>query len=277
MLRKAICTVAVLVILLVALNSSLAEEKDKVLAKVGEIKITQGYFDSIIEDMPPQYRAKWTTPEGKRQLLEIIIDIKLFCQEAHRIKLDEDPKVKTKIETMTERVLSSEYMKHLTAQIKIEEDELKNYYENHKGEFQQPEQVKARHILVKTEEEAKAIQKELKKGKDFAQLAKEKSTCPSKERGGDLDWFSRGQMIPEFEKATFSLKKGEVSGIVHTEFGYHIIKVEDRTEARQKIFNEVKSKIKTELQQQKEKETIEEAKAMLRKKAKVEVFEEALK
>ena len=277
MLRKTTYTVAILVVLLVTVSPLLAEEKDKVLAKVGKIKITQDYLNSITEDMPPMYRARWATPEGKRQLLERIIDMKLFSQEAHRLKLDRDPKVKLKIENMTERVLSSEYTKHLTAQINIGEDDLKNYYQNNKSEFQQPEQVKARHILVKTEEEAKAIKKELKKGKDFADLAKEKSTCPSKGRGGDLGWFGRGKMAPEFEKAAFNLKKGEVSGIVHTKFGYHIVKLEDRREAKRKTFDEVKARIKMKLRQQREKETIEEAKARLGKELKVEIFEEASK
>lgn len=86
-------------------------------------------------------------------------------------------------------------------------------------------QVKASHILVKTESEARKILEDLKKGADFAKLAKEKSQCPSKKRGGNLGWFGRGKMVPEFEKAAFSLKKGELSDIVKTQFGYHIIKV----------------------------------------------------
>ena len=88
-------------------------------------------------------------------------------------------------------------------------------------------QVKASHILVKTETEAKKILEELKKGASFAKLAQQKSECPSKKRGGDLGWFGRGKMVPEFEKAAFSLKKGELSNVVKTQFGFHIIKVED--------------------------------------------------
>ena len=87
--------------------------------------------------------------------------------------------------------------------------------------------VKARHILVKTESEGKKILEELKKGANFAKLAQEKSECPSKKKGGDLGWFGRGKMVPEFEKAAFSLKKGEISNIVKTQLGYHIIKVDD--------------------------------------------------
>ena len=87
--------------------------------------------------------------------------------------------------------------------------------------------VKASHILVKTESEARKILDELKKGANFAKLAKQVSECPSKKKGGDLGWFGRGAMVREFEKAAFSLKKGEMSDIVKTQFGYHIIKVTD--------------------------------------------------
>ncbi|KYK34379.1 MAG: peptidyl-prolyl cis-trans isomerase [Theionarchaea archaeon] len=88
-------------------------------------------------------------------------------------------------------------------------------------------QVKASHILVKKRSQAEKILEELKKGASFAKLAQEYSECPSKKRGGDLGWFGRGKMVPEFEKAAFSLKKGELSDIVKTQFGYHVIKVND--------------------------------------------------
>ena len=88
-------------------------------------------------------------------------------------------------------------------------------------------EVKASHILVEKRSEAERILEELKKGTDFSELAKKYSGCPSKKRGGDLGWFGRGRMVPEFEKAAFSLKKGELSDIVKTQFGYHIIKVTD--------------------------------------------------
>lgn len=88
-------------------------------------------------------------------------------------------------------------------------------------------EVKASHILVKTEGEARKILEELKKGASFAKLAEQHSQCPSKKKGGDLGWFGRGKMVPEFEKAAFSLKKGETSDVVRTKFGYHIIRVND--------------------------------------------------
>ncbi|RMD59759.1 MAG: hypothetical protein D6828_01055 [Nitrospirae bacterium] len=159
----------------------------------------------------------------------------------------------------------------------MSDKELENFYKKHKGEFKKPEQVKARHILVKTKKEAESILKELKKGKDFSILAKEKSTCPSSKRGGDLGWFGHGQMVPEFEKAAFALKKGEISGIVHTKYGYHIIKLDDRRKESQETFEEAKSKIKTELMREKVKQEIDNLLKTLREKEKIEIVDSALK
>ncbi len=254
-----------------------AKEEDKVLAKVGSETITQSMLDTIIEGIPPQYKAQMMTPEGKKRLLDRIVEMKMFSQEAYKLKLDKDPAVQSQIISMTEQVMASEYIKHIQAEIKINDDEIKAYYEGNKKEFQQAEQIKARHILVKTEDEAKAVRKELETNKDFAALAKDKSTGPSKTKGGDLGWFGRGQMVPEFEQVAFSLKKGEISDVVKTKFGYHIIKVDDKKKASEKSYEMVKKQIEDKLKQQKSKAVVDESKDKLMKKLKVEVFEDALK
>ncbi len=254
-----------------------AKEEDKVLAKVGSETITQSMLDTIIEGIPPRYKAQMMTPEGKKRLLDRIVEMKMFSQEAYKLKLDKDPAVQSQIISMTEQVMASEYIKHIQAEIKINDDEIKAYYEGNKKEFQQPEQIKARHILVKTEDEAKAVRKELETNKDFAALAKDKSTGPSKTKGGDLGWFGRGQMVPEFEQVAFSLKKGEISDVVKTKFGYHIIKVDDKKKASEKSYEMVKKQIEDKLKQQKSKAVVDESKDKLMKKLKVEVFEDALK
>ena len=254
-----------------------AKEEDKVLAKVGSETITQSMLDTIIEGIPPRYKAQMMTPEGKKRLLDRIVEMKIFSQEAYKLKLDKDPAVQSQIISMTEQVMASEYIKHIQAEIKINDDEIKAYYEGNKKEFQQPEQIKARHILVKTEDEAKAVRKELETNKDFAALAKDKSTGPSKTKGGDLGWFGRGQMVPEFEQVAFSLKKGEISDVVKTKFGYHIIKVDDKKKASEKSYEMVKKQIEDKLKQQKSKAVVDESKDKLMKKLKVEVFEDALK
>ncbi|MBD3917134.1 peptidylprolyl isomerase [Paenibacillus sp. PR3] len=142
--------------------------------------------------------------------------------------------------------------KLLSDQIKITDEDIKSYYDENKASFSTEEQVRASHILVATKEEADAIEKQLKDGADFAALAKEKSLdTGSKANGGDLDFFSKGNMVQEFESAAFSLKVGEVSEPVKSEYGYHIIKVTDRKEASSPTLEEKKADITDTLTSQK--------------------------
>ncbi len=150
----------------------------------------------------------------------------------------------------------------VVAQIKVTDEEVKAYYEANKTEFTIPEQVRARHILIKVgldasdaeKEEARKkireIQKKQENGSDFATLAKDYSEGPSSKDGGDLGFFSRGQMVEAFDNAAFSLEPGKTSDIVETRFGYHLIQVEDRNPESQKSFDEVKAMIREELQRQ---------------------------
>ncbi|MGE5586563.1 MAG: peptidyl-prolyl cis-trans isomerase [Bacillota bacterium] len=138
--------------------------------------------------------------------------------------------------------------------VTINEDEVKKYYDEHKDEFKEPEQVKARHILVNDEKTAKDIEKQLAAGADFAELAKAKSEDPgSKDKGGDLGYFGRGAMDPAFEKAAFSLKIGETSAPVKSSFGYHIIRVEDKKPERIPPLEEVRSEVEKRIKREKAK------------------------
>ncbi len=276
-MKKIVLAIVVLLLTTVGLVLANLEGKDKVVAKVGDEVITESYLKSVMADVPAIYKERMKDPKVKRQILKQIIDIKLLSQEARRQKLDSDPEVAAKIQSVMDRVLVSAYIDRIQKRIKISDKELENFYKKHKGEFKKPEQVKARHILVKTKKEAESILKELKKGKDFSLLAKEKSTCPSSKKGGDLGWFGHGQMVPEFEKAAFALKKGEISGIVHTKYGYHIIKLDDRRKESQETFEEAKSKIKTELMREKVKQEIDNLLKTLREKEKIEIVDSALK
>ncbi len=135
--------------------------------------------------------------------------------------------------------------KLLRPEIEITEEDMKNYFEENKDSFKQEEQVKARHILVEDEETANEIKEKLDKGEDFEKLAKEYSTdTDTKEKGGDLGFFSKGEMVKEFEEIAFSLKVGEISEPVKTQYGYHIIKVEDRKEEKEANYEESKEEIK---------------------------------
>ncbi|HAM53642.1 MAG TPA: hypothetical protein DCP92_24220 [Nitrospiraceae bacterium] len=138
---------------------------------------------------------------------------------------------------------------------KVSDKEVKDYYDAHKSEFAANGKVRASHILVKTEDEANKIYDQLRKGGDFAKIAREKSIdTASAKNGGDLGFFSRGQMVPEFEKVAFTLKKGEVSRPVKTPYGYHIIKVTDKQEGTVMDFDKVKDILTQKMTAEKQKE-----------------------
>lgn len=138
------------------------------------------------------------------------------------------------------------------SKIEVTDEEIKTYYEENKDTFTEPEQVHASHILLETEEEANEILAQLNEGADFAELAKEHSKDPgSAQNGGDLGFFGRGEMVPEFEEAAFSLEVGEMSGVVESEHGYHIIKVTDKKEAKEYTLEEKREEIREQLFAQK--------------------------
>ena len=150
-----------------------------------------------------------------------------------------------------QKLINQEVVNH----IEVSDQESRDYYDKNPALFKQPEKVQASHILIKVEpegdetkkaealEKIKKIQKELKKGGDFAELAKQHSECPSSAKGGDLGFFARGQMVKPFEDAAFSLKKGETSDIVETRFGYHLIRAGDRTQETTSAYDDVKEKL----------------------------------
>ncbi|MGB5620812.1 MAG: peptidylprolyl isomerase [Desulfobacterales bacterium] len=168
--------------------------------------------------------------------------------------------------------------------IQVTEEEAKKYYDEHTDQFKQAEQVKASHILIqvapdasdekKTEAKKKitVVQEKLKKGEDFAVVAKESSEGPSKSRGGDLGFFQRGQMDKSFEEAAFALEPGKVSDVVETQFGYHLIKVDEKKPEATLAFSDEKDKIEQFLKQQKTREKIESYLEGLRKNAKIDKF-----
>ncbi len=286
-----ITTLLVLSLTTVAVSIAKDNGQDKILAQVGKYKLTLKEFNDQIRSLPPQLQmAVQRNPELKKQLLDRWVQLNLMAMEARKQKLQDKPEVKKRIEEMTNALLAQEFMmENVSDKAKVTDKEVKEYYDKHKSEFMQPEQVRARHILVKVPanatkkqwEEAKKkaleIRAKLVKGESFAKLAQKYSDDPgSKARGGDLGYFRKGQMVPEFEKAAFALKKGEISQPVKTTFGYHIIKLEDKKPAKQRSFNEVKQEIRQKLLRKKQMELRNKIVDKLRKKYPVTVHEELL-
>jgi peptidyl-prolyl cis-trans isomerase C len=172
----------------------------------------------------------------------------------------------------------------IASKVTITPEEMKAFYDSHPEFFKAPERVRASHILIKVEPNASdadkakarerivAIQERLKKGEDFAAIAKESSECPSGANGGDLDYFQRGQMVGPFEDAAFALKPGTTSDIVETQFGYHLIKATDKKDASTVSYDDIKAKIEDYIKQQKVNELLTQYVGQLKKGAKIETF-----
>ncbi len=254
----------------------------KVVLTVGDLKITAGQYDEIIQSLPAQSQAA-VRSMGKRAFGERIAELMVLSQEAEKRKLDQEPKTREQIAFQRENLLAQAMFENLQSSVKIDDAAVEKYYNDHKNEF---EVLKARHILIRvkgapmqavpgkpelTDEEALAkaqsIRKRLEAGEDFATLAKaESDDTGSSAQGGELGEFRKGMMVPPFEEAAFAAKVGEVTEPVKTPFGYHIIKVESHvTKPMAEVRADIEKKLRPELAAQ--------AVAALRKSADVQMDE----
>ena len=198
------------------------------LATVNGRAITKQAFQSALESVPQHMQDRFSTPEGQQQLLDSLVTQEVLLQESERLGLDKDPAVQSRLAEAKREVLVETLMQKLVAD-EASDAKVKDYYNAHKADFRS---VKASHILVATEDEAKAVKKRLKGGGEFAAVAKELSTDPSaKENGGDLGFFTKDQMVKPFADKAFAMKVNEISDPVKSEFGYHIIKVHEIKDA----------------------------------------------
>ena len=215
----------------------------KVLAKVGNTVITEADVNDTILALGPRGQG-YNNPEGRRAVLEQIVAKNLFLAEAKKNFYEGDPRFKADLAKVKDEMLANFAIEKTLSTVKVEDADLKKYYDEHKAEFVSEESVTASHILVDSEEKAKEILADIKAGKiSFADAAKKESSCPSKERGGDLGRFGKGQMVPEFDVAVFAMEEGEISEPVKTQFGYHLINLTAKHPAEELAFSEVRDQI----------------------------------
>lgn len=221
--------------------------ENKVLAVAAGNEITEKDLNALIARYPEQQRATFSSEEAKKNLLEQLISFELFNKFGKELELDKTEEYKEAVANITKEVLTSMAMNKALADVTVTDEEAKKYYDENTGAFSVPPTVSARHILVETEEEANNIKNEISNGLSFADAAMKYSKCPSKEQGGNLGEFSKGMMVPEFEKASFEAEVGIISEPVKTQFGYHLIVVDSKNEGSVKSFEEVKDSIVNEL------------------------------
>ena len=248
-----------------------------VVASIGDQKITDKDVDAILAQVPEQVRARYESPEGKKEFVSSLAEIKMMAIEARKKGLDKDPDLKFKLEFISEQMLAKALAESAVKEIKITDEEVSKHYNDNKDKFVTGPRVKLRHILVTTEPEAKAILAELKKGADFSKIAQEKSKCPSSQQGGDLGWVNRGAMVPEFEKAAFELKKGQMSGVVKSAYGFHIIMCDDAEDQKQQSLDEARESIVNGLRAEKSDSTVKSLIESVKKNHPVTLNEEYFK
>jgi peptidyl-prolyl cis-trans isomerase C len=247
-------------------TSATFTDPDPVVLTVGKEKITKSEFErlyaEVTKSIPAEQRGALQGPEGKRQLAEQLAEMKAMAQEARVRKIDQQPEIQAQIAMRVDQLLASTFYQQMGNSVKIDEAAVKTYYDAHKSDY---EQVTARHILIRfkdspvplregqvdrTDAEALAKAKEVRAaiagGADFAEAAKKDSDdTGSGVNGGSLGSFGRGSMVKPFEEVAFAQKVGELSEPIKTQFGYHIIQVQEHTnksldEARPEIENKMR-------------------------------------
>ncbi|MBW6423804.1 peptidylprolyl isomerase [Rhizobium sp. XQZ8] len=245
---------------------------DPVVAKVGSLEIRQSELDLAVQNLDPQL-AQLPDEQKKVAALSGAIDVKLLASGAVKEGMKDSEDFKKRMSYIGDRELHNSYFRKHVIEATTDA-EVKARYDKEIANIPKQEEVHARHILVKTEDEAKAVIAALDKGGDFAALAKEKSQDSNKDEGGDLGWFGKGQMVPEFEEAAFALQKGAYTKTpVKSQFGFHVIKLEDKRIAPPPAFDQVQDQVKQLVMRDKYMELITKAKA----EQKIDITDPALK
>ncbi len=225
----------------------------KVLAMVGGAAVTEADVDAFLMELGPRGQS-YNTPEGRKMVLTQLIATKLLLLDAKRNLLEAEPEFKAQLAKLKDNLLSNYAAEKVLSAVTVSDNEVRNYYDDNKEKFVIGDTVNASHILVATEEEATAILAKINAGETtFENAAKEYSTCPSKSQDGNLGDFTKGQMVPEFDSAVFSMEVGEITKVpVKTQFGYHLIKLNSKSESQTAPFEEIAPEIKETLLNEKQ-------------------------
>lgn len=234
------------------------ENTSKVVATVNGVEITQETLDAVATVVSRSTQGKGVNNES---LLDDLIITELARQEAEKAGLGKREDIQAKVKDFSDKLVLNTWTQEKAESFKPTEEELKKAYEEHTGGDNQFE-YKARHILLKSEDEAKAVISELEGGVDFADLAKQKSTGPSGPKGGDLGWFKKESMVKPFSNAVADMEPGTVSKEpVQTQFGWHVIKLEERRESKPPAFETLKPQLERQHEQKKMLEYMETLRA----------------
>jgi len=246
--------------------------ENKLIAIVDGREVRESDFNMLMNNLG-QNAAYFQGEEGRKKLVDELIMHEMVYSDAIENELEKDEEFINVMNVMKKSMLQQYGLSKILNQVTVSDEEILEYYEKNKKLFVTGEMVRASHILVDTEEKANEILEDITDGLSFEEAAEQFSSCPSKSAGGDLGQFGRGQMVKEFEDAAFSMKKGEISEPVKTQFGYHIIKLTDHISASDSSLEDVKEDIRKNCIIAKQDKVYLDKKAELKEKYKVEIIE----
>jgi len=290
MIKKLISSLAVVAVIILFVSGVASAADPEILARVGNKNITKADIEALISFYPANQQAIIRMdPKNEEALLNNYVTILAVAETARRQGFDKEKNMRKQIQILSDEHLAKGYVqKNVLSKVKVTDKDVDEYYKNHPKEFEKPETVKARHILIgfkgdMTEDQKKELRKKaedvLKKAKggdDFAQLASEYSDDPgSKTKGGELGYFPKGNMVPEFENAAFNLKPGEISDVIETPYGYHIIKVEDKKAAEMPAYDSIKEQVRVKATQDAEQKKINEFIEKAKKDTKATIYSQS--
>lgn len=244
----------------------------KILATVNGKAITEMDVQVFINNLGPQRGAQFNNDEGKKQILNELINQNLFLVDAQNNSIEKTEECQKEIAKMKEIVLTQVNINQTINSVSVTPEEIKSHFDTNKASYNTPETANTSHILVKTEKECNDLYEKIMNNEiDFAEAAKEYSQCPSKEKNGELGTYAKGKMVPEYDAVSFSLEKGEISKPVKTQFGFHIIKMNEKNAASEAKFDDVQNQISRDLLSQKQREAYMAKVAEMRKTISTEI------
>lgn len=249
---------------------------DPVLAMVNGVPITKSQLVPLVDQYLDKSKNAAMSKEDRLQILKGLITRQLILQQKESNDIRKEERIVKQVKDFEDRLVVDAYLtksvgKHLT----VTDAEIKEYYQQNLTKFASPPKVKARHILVRNRKEAEQVMKKLRNKGDFAKLAKEYSIdLPMAREGGSMGTIEKGRTLPELEKVLFVLNVGEISDIVETRFGFHILTVDEIITTQYRPLNEVSEAVKSAILMQKEAKAFDEMSGKLEKNAKIEIFED---
>ena len=267
------------------------QDPPDLLVKIGDKVITKREFDARIAGLPAESQKRLKTEQQKKAYLDLLVQSELLALEAQSLRIDKETAIALRMDDLKTNLLAQEYMQRQLAKLpKITDRDIEKYYSDHKAELVTPPMVRAQHILIRVDSKAKedevkaaynktnGIRDEAVKGADFGKLAEKYSEDEAnKVNGGNIGFFTRDRVIPEIFQQAFNMKVGEISQPVKTTLGYHIIKVNEKTDAKQLTLVEASPRIRTFLENTRQQELLKKEIDRLKGKYRLVAYPEKLK